>query len=154
MFLFATIPPLYLSWVALFGFLFFFSLRRPKYLVLFLVLSIIVIPLLVLLRNHLTVATYNVVKTGSPEELKSLFRNIGTVVLVDHAMADAIAHTQLSPNEKIVEWEEVIINGTPYWIFAVTPLNTMTQNYVSKLILVHVQKRRSRDSTRPHDCWR
>ncbi|MCI4408430.1 MAG: hypothetical protein JHC26_05015 [Thermofilum sp.] len=138
-FVFATIPPLYLSWIAFFGFLFVLSARNTKTLVVFIILLFVILPLLVAFRDYLTVSTYNIVRVGSPAELKTLFNNTGSVVLVGHAMADAIAHTQLSPNEMITEWEEVVINGTPYWIFAVTPLNTIAQNYVSKLILVDVQ---------------
>jgi hypothetical protein len=139
LFLFAAIPPLYLSWVSLFGFLFLLSLGSPKRLLLFFILLVVVPPLLAVLKGFLTVSSYNIVKVGSPEELKTLFSNPSSVVLVGHAMADAIAHAQLSPNERVAEWEEVVIDGTPYWIFAVTPLNTMAQNYVSKLVLVHVQ---------------
>jgi hypothetical protein len=138
-FLFATVPPLYLSWISLFGFLLLFSLRSLRSLLLFLVLTSVALPSLAALRGYLTVTSYSIVMVGSPEELRGLFDNPASVVLVGHAMADAIAHAQLSPNEKIAEWEEVVINGTPYWIFAVTPLNTVAQNYVSKLILVHVQ---------------
>jgi hypothetical protein len=138
-FVFATIPPLYLSWIAFFGFLLVLSARNTKTLVVFIVLLFVILPLLVAFREYLTVSTYNIVRVGSPEELKTLFNNPSSVVLVGHAMADAIAHTQLSPNERITDWEEVFINGTPYWIFSVTPLNTIAQNYVSKLILVDVQ---------------
>jgi hypothetical protein len=139
LFLFAAIPPLYLSWVSLFGFLFLLSLGSPKRLLLFFILLVVVPPLLAVLKGFLTVSSYNIVKVGSPEELRTLFSNPSSVVLVGRAMADAIAHAQLSPNERVAEWEEVVIDGTPYWIFAVTPLNTMAQNYVSKLVLVHVQ---------------
>jgi hypothetical protein len=138
-FVFATIPPLYLSWIAFFGFLLVLSARNTKILVVYIILFFVILPLLVAFREYLTVSTYNIVRVGSPEELKTLFNNPGSVVLVGHAMADAVAHTQLSPNERIAEWEEVVINGTLYWIFAVTPLNTIAQNYVSKLILVDVQ---------------
>jgi len=138
-FVFATIPPLYLSWIAFFGFLLVLSARNTKILVVYIILLFVILPLLVAFREYLTVSTYNIVRVGSPEELKTLFNNPSSVVLVGHAMADAIAHTQLSPNERITDWEEVFINGTPYWIFSVTPLNTIAQNYVSKLILVDVQ---------------
>jgi hypothetical protein len=139
LFLFATVPPLYLSWISLFGFLLLLSLGSPKRLLLFLALLVAVPLLLAALKGYFTVTSCNIVRIGSPEELKSLFSNPGSVVLVGHAMADAIAHAQLSPNERVAEWEEVVIDGAPYWIFAVTPLNTIAENYVSKLILVHVQ---------------
>ena len=138
-FFFLAIPPLYLSWISLFAFLFLASLRKPKTLVLYILFLVIFLPLLLYSRGYLTVTSYNIVKIGEREELKYLFNKPASIVVVGHAMADAIAHAYLSPNEQISEWEEVIVNGTPYWIFAVTPLNTIAQNYVSKILLVHVQ---------------
>ncbi|MGB9709653.1 MAG: hypothetical protein ACPL0G_06570 [Infirmifilum uzonense] len=138
-FLLAAIPPLYISWITLLVYLFLLSLKHPKLLIAYLVFLFLFIPLMLYSKGYLTVTSHNLVKIGDLKELQSHLSRPSSLVVVGHAMADIIAHTQLSPNEKISEWEEIIVNGTPYWVFAVTPQNTIAQNYVSKIILVHVQ---------------
>jgi len=138
-FILLSIPPIYSSWLALFAHLFLISLRSFKLTVIFVVLTFLIVPVLFYMRGYVTVSTYNMVKISDPGELKEIFRSQRSIVLIGHAMADSLARAQLTPNERIAEWEEVVINGTPYWIFAVTPANTIAQNYVSKLILVQVQ---------------
>ena len=138
-FILASIPPIYLSWISLFAHIFLLSLRDLKLTAAFIVAITLFIPALFYLGGYITVSSYNIIRVADPEELKGVFRSRESVVLVGHAMAEVLAKTRLTPNEKIVDWEEIAINGTPYWIFAVTPANTIAQNYVSKLILVHVQ---------------
>ena len=137
--IFLSIPPIYSSWLALFSHLLLILLRNFKLTAIFIMLTVLIVPTLFHMSGYITVSTHNLVKIADPEELKEIFRSQNSIVLIGHAMADSLARAHLTPNERIAEWEEVVINGTPYWVFAVTPANTIAQNYVSKLILVQVQ---------------
>ncbi|MHB9301830.1 hypothetical protein [Thermofilum pendens] len=129
--------PLYALLVAVFtAFLLSAATRSRAFLAAMLALAAFLVVFLALQGYFLASWHGGVVKVAPPSELASVFSR-SPVILVGHRMAEGVAETRLSPNERIAEWEQIVVNATPYWVFAVTPLNTMSQNYVSKLILVN-----------------